>query len=50
MLTNVEISAYWDEGSVDQRRLSVSTKEEEVLVVVILGRNAGEADPSFSGS
>ena len=50
MLTNVEIPTYWEESSVDQGRLPVSTKEEVVFGVVILGRNTGEADPTFSGS
>ena len=50
MLTNVEIAAYWEKSGVDQRRLPVPTEEEEMLGVIILRRNAGEADSSFSGS
>ena len=50
MLTNVEIAAYWEKSGVDQRRLPVPTEEEEMLGVIILRRNGGEANPSFSGS
>ena len=50
MLTDVEILEYWEEGGVDQRRLPISTEKEKVLGFVILGRDAGEANPSFPGS
>ena len=49
MLTDVEIHVHWEESGVNQRRLPISAKEK-VLGVVVLGRNAGEANPSFHGS
>ena len=48
MLTNVKIHAHREEGSIDQRRLSIPTKKKIVFWVIILEGDASEANPLFS--